>query len=91
MMLYNETPIYGYKKDREDYKQADWSVKGKSMHTYEECKVKLKGIKTLLKHIRAQSDEANVDISHLLDSTELLCTELINEDINAKEERFRQG
>lgn len=59
------------------------------MHTYKECKVKLRGIKTLLKHIRNQSDKANVDISHLLDSTELLCTELINEDIDGKEKRSR--
>lgn len=61
------------------------------MHTYNECKVKLKGIKTLLKHIRNQSDKANIDVSHLIESTELLCNELINEEIDGKEKRSRQG
>ncbi len=57
------------------------------MHTYEECKVKLKGIKSLLNHIKSQSTDANV--SHLIESTEALCNELINEEIDGKEKRSR--
>jgi len=56
------------------------------MHTFEECKVKVKGIKILLSLMRGQS-KGN-EMEYLLDSTEVLCDELLREE-DGEEKRSR--
>lgn len=52
------------------------------MHTYEQCKIKIQGIKTLLTRIKEA--ERDHDVIHVADSAMVMCDELLREDVKAK-------
>ena len=54
------------------------------MHTYEQCKIKIQGIKTTIESIKDWSKDKH-EILHLSDSALAMCDELLREDINGKE------
>ncbi len=53
------------------------------MHTFEECKIKIKGIETLLKQIQRVTKD-NVTAFAVAESAEEMCKELLREDITGK-------
>ena len=59
-----------------------------NMHTFNDCKVKIEGIKYLLDIMKGIS---NAETAHHLDSAIQMCDELINEDFDGKEEGVRQS
>ena len=56
------------------------------MHTFEECKIKIKGIETLLKQIQRLTKD-NVTAFAVAESAEEMCKELLREDITGKYEQ----
>jgi len=57
------------------------------MHTYEQCKIKIEGIKSLLGRIKGYSNKENSDTFHMTESAIVMCDELLREDVSGKEER----
>ena len=54
------------------------------MHKYEECKIKIRGIKFLISSLM-KLDSTDFEVKHRLESITQMCNELINEDIDSKE------
>jgi hypothetical protein len=55
------------------------------MHSFEQCKVKIEGIKTLLNRVKDHSDKTNSDAICMTESAIVMCDELLREDIDGKE------
>ena len=53
------------------------------MHTFEECKTKIEGIKKSLKRIK--DNGRDYDIVYVAESAIVMCDELLREDVNGKE------
>ncbi|MEO1944647.1 MAG: hypothetical protein ABGY11_10130 [Candidatus Thioglobus sp.] len=54
------------------------------MHTYEQCKIKIEGIKEILDRIKKHSSKENSDAIHMTESAIIMCNELLREDIRNK-------
>jgi len=54
------------------------------MHTYEQCKIKIEGIKNLLSRIKEHSNKTNSDAIHMTESAIVMCDELLREDVANK-------
>jgi hypothetical protein len=57
------------------------------MHTFEQCQVKVNGIKILIDQIQRISEDPMT--KHLCESASVMCTELLREE-NVKSEVFLQ-
>jgi len=55
------------------------------VHTFEECKTKIEGIKKSLKRIK--DNGRDYDIVYVAESAIVMCDELLREDVNGKEKR----
>lgn len=55
------------------------------MHSFEQCKVKIEGIKALLNRVKDHSEKTNSDAIFMTESAIVMCDELLREDIDGKE------